>query len=159
MLPISLRGALVLTIALTSFSAMANPAHDILGPQKELTPAQKVALPDGGAPPPPDGYTTTEDFEANLQSYSGRVRTHQALGLPGGEAHQSTAIPNDAPSHFSIFGMPVKFNAPVRPPYESSSYQNYAGSPGNGQTSVITQADAASTAKWNNNQHLQHAPD
>ncbi|AOX16234.1 hypothetical protein [Kozakia baliensis] len=149
--------ATALTVALAGFvpvCALADPAHDVAASStKELTPVEKVALPDGGAPSPPHGYTATEDFDASLANYSSTVRTHQALGLPNGEAHQSTSIPNDAPSHFSFLGMPVKFNAPVRPPYANSAYHSYAGSPGNGQTDVVSQSDAASTAKWDNNEH------
>ncbi|WP_147092297.1 hypothetical protein [Swaminathania salitolerans] len=133
-------------------TASADPAAEMRAPARPLTPVERVALPDGGAPPPPHGYEVTEDFDSSLRTFSATVRSHQALGLPGGEAHQSTQIPNDAPSHFSFLGMPVKFNAPVRAPYNSSAYHNYAGSPGNGQTDVVAQSDAAGTALWNNNQ-------
>ncbi|AQS87421.1 hypothetical protein AA101099_2986 [Neoasaia chiangmaiensis NBRC 101099] len=131
---------------MSTTAALADPAHDIQAPlpagNQALTPAQQVALPDGGAPPPPHGYTTVEDNDAQLATYSATVRTHRTLGLPGGEAHQSTSLPNNAPSHFSLFGIPVKFNAPVRPPYTNNAYQTYAGSPGNGQTDVAAEAAA-----------------
>lgn len=142
----------LLALGLGAHTAKADPASQMKTIDRPLTPVEKVALPDGGAPPPPHGYTVTEDFDTSLRGYSYKVRAHPALGLPNSEAHQSTQIPNDAPSHFSFLGWPVKFNAPVRPPYENSAYHNYAGSPGNGQTDVVAQSDAAGTAQWNNNQ-------
>lgn len=141
-----------LALGLGAQTAKADPASQMKTIDRPLTPVEKVALPDGGAPPPPHGYTVTEDFDTSLRGYSYKVRAHPALGLPNSEAHQSTQLPNDAPSHFTFLGWPVKFNAPVRPPYENSAYHNYAGSPGNGQTDVVAQSDAAGTAQWNNNQ-------
>lgn len=144
--------ALAASLPLGLGSAAADPASQLHAMERPLTPVEKVALPDGGAPPPPHGYEVTDDFDNSLRGYSYTVRSHQALGLPGSEAHQSTQLPNDAPSRFSFLGWPVKFNAPVRPPYENSAYHNYAGSPGNGQTDVVAQSDAAGTALWTNNQ-------
>ncbi|GAB6853622.1 hypothetical protein [Asaia astilbis] len=144
--------AIAACLPLTFGIASADPASDIHHMDHELTPVEKVALPDGGAPPPPHGYVVTDDFDTSIRSYSYNVRSHPTLGVPGGEAHQSTQIPNNAPSHFSFLGWPVKFNAPVRAPYENSAYHNYAGSSGNGQTDVVAQSDAAGTALWTNNQ-------
>lgn len=144
--------ALIVMAPLGTGMALADPASQLKAMEHPLTPVEKVALPDGGAPPPPHGYVVTEDFDNSLRDYSYKVRAHPALGLPNSEAHQSTQIPNDAPSHFSFLGWPVKFNAPVRPPYTNGVYHNYAGSPGNGQTDVVAQSDAAGTAMWHNNQ-------
>ncbi|EHH69041.1 hypothetical protein GMO_03480 [Gluconobacter morbifer G707] len=112
--------------------------------EKPLTPAQQVALPDGGAPAPPHGYTVTEDSDATLASFSDTVHTHLPLGMPGTNAQQKTNGTNNLPSHFSILGMPVKFNAPVRPPYESEDTPaNYAGHPSNGQTDILVNGDSS----------------
>ena len=124
---------------------MGPSAGQIVGaPAKPLTPAQQAALPDEGAPPPPHGYTEVEDSEAALASYSDRVRTHLPVGMPGTNAQQKTNGPNNLPSHFSIFGMPVKFNAPVQSPYEDEdSPTSYAGHPVNGQTNMLVNGDSS----------------
>jgi len=58
-------------------------AHQLNNPpEKNLTPAQQVALPDGGAPPPPHGYVAVEDSEERLANFSGEVRTHLPVGMP-----------------------------------------------------------------------------
>lgn len=112
--------------------------------QKPLTPAQQVALPDGGAPPPPHGYEEVEDSETALANYSATVRTHEPLGLPGPNAEQKTNGPNNLPSHFSIFGVPVIFNAPVTSPYyNEDTPATYAGHPSNGQTNILVNGDAS----------------
>jgi|GEM_PF-1918041 len=99
---------------------------------RTLTPAQQVALPDGGAPPPPHGYTETVDSDPRYGNYSPAVTALHGPGLPGGEAHQNVRQSNNVPSHFSVLGMPVKFNAPVQPPYNGeATYKNYAGQPAN----------------------------
>ncbi|MCQ9155598.1 hypothetical protein [Acidomonas methanolica] len=137
-------GLMTAGMAFFAGPALADPAHDMAAAGapvgKSLTPAQLVALPDGGAPPPPHGYTEVEDSEAVLADFSATVRTHRTLGLPGNEAHQSTNIPNDAPSHFSIGNMPVKFIAPVAPPYTQNVYRTVAGSPGV-QDDVLLETD------------------
>lgn len=127
--------ALVMTVATVHAAEQTNAAPETKG----MTPAQMVALPDGGAPPPPDGYEAVEDNETAVASFSSTVRAHRQLGMPGGDAHQSTAEPNDAPSHFSLAGIPVKFIAPVAPPYTQSVYRTIAGSPG-GQTDVMMES-------------------
>ncbi|CAI9120737.1 hypothetical protein [Brytella acorum] len=137
--------AVAMVLAISAPSALAAPSNAPSAAsgdaRKPLTPAQMVALPDGGAPPPPDGYTTIDDTTTSLYSYSNVVRRRENPDLPGNEAHQSTNIPNDAPSHFSIFGIPVKFNAPVRPSYTNGVYHTYMGAPGNGVTDLNEQAD------------------
>ncbi|KXU99810.1 hypothetical protein AD929_13715 [Gluconobacter potus] len=124
---------------------MGPTAGQIVGaPAKPLTPAQQSALPDEGAPAPPHGYTEVEDSEAALASYSDRVRTHLPVGMPGTNAQQKTNGTNNLPSHFSIFGMPVKFNAPVQSPYEDEdSPTSYAGHPVNGQTNILVNGDSS----------------
>ncbi|MFT9298119.1 MAG: hypothetical protein ABF542_08415 [Gluconobacter sp.] len=120
-------------------------AHQLNNPpEKNLTPAQQVALPDGGAPPPPHGYVAVEDSEERLANFSGEVRTHLPVGMPGTNAEQKTNGTNNLPSHFSIFGMPVKFNTPVTAPYHSEDLPlTYAGHPSNGQTNVLVNGDAS----------------
>lgn len=114
-------------------------------PTKPLTPAQQVALPDGGAPPPPHGYTEVEDTEATLSNFSAQARTHAPLGLPGGDAQQRTNGPNNLPSHFSILGIPVKFNAPVIAPYQSDrTPSSYAGQTTKGSTDLLINGDSSS---------------
>ncbi|QDH24341.1 hypothetical protein D5366_02655 [Neokomagataea tanensis] len=113
-------------------------------PSKPLTPVEQVALPDGGAPPPPHGYTAVEDTEATLSNFSAQVRTHAPLGLPGSDAQQRTNGSNNLPSHFSVFGMPVKFNAPVISPYQSDrTPSSYAGQPTKGSTDLLINGDAS----------------
>ncbi len=154
--------SLLVPAASPAFAAQAHPRHhashgtanlpqmgptagQIVGaPAKPLTPAQQAALPDEGAPPPPHGYTEVEDSETALASYSNRVRTHLPVGMPGPNAQQKTNGPNNLPSHFSLFGMPVKFNAPVQSPYEDEdSPTSYAGHPVNGQTNILVNGDAS----------------
>ena len=122
-----------------------NAAHMLNNsPETPLTPAQQVALPDGGAPPPPHGYTEVEDTEATLSNFSAQARTHAPLGLPGGNAQQRTNGPNNLPSHFSIYGMPVKFNAPVIAPYQSDrTPSSYAGQTTKGSTDLLVNGDSS----------------
>ncbi|QDH17265.1 hypothetical protein [Swingsia samuiensis] len=118
-------------------------AHNLNQPDtKTLTPAQQVALPDGGAPPPPHGYVAVDDSEVRIANFSNAARTHLPVGLPPTNPQQSVGQPNNLPSHFSLFGMPVKFNAPVAPPYRtedaSSSFDGR-----NGQNNILPQADSS----------------
>lgn len=95
-------------------------------------------------PPPPHGYEEVEDSETALANYSATVRTHEPLGLPGPNAEQKTNGPNNLPSHFSIFGVPVIFNAPVTSPYyNEDTPATYAGHPSNGQTNILVNGDAS----------------
>jgi hypothetical protein len=104
---------------------------DIAPANRNMTPAQQVALPDGGAPPPPHGYTEVTDTDPRLAPYSADITARQGPGLPPVGAHQNINDDNSVPSHFSVAGIPVKFNAPVTPPYDTDfTYGNYAGSSG-----------------------------
>jgi hypothetical protein len=98
-----------------------------------MTPAQEVALPDAGAPPPPDGYTEVSDEEATLANFSATVRAHRSLGLPPIEAQQNVARPLDTPPLFDIDGFPIRFNAPVNTPYLGGPVQPVSYNPANGE--------------------------
>lgn len=111
---------------------------------RPLTPAQQVALPDGGAPPPPHGYAVVEDTETTLNNFTDTVRTHPPLGMPGSDAQQRVNGPNNLPAHFHVLGMPVKFNAPVIAPYQNDRAPlSYAGQATNGSTSLLINGDAS----------------
>ncbi|MBB2156422.1 hypothetical protein HLH33_08880 [Gluconacetobacter diazotrophicus] len=105
-----------------------------LGNSTAARPADPRVDPDNPpAPPPPDGYQVVQDEDVSVQAYSPRVTAIQGPGLPSIEARQTPRRPNDVPSHFSVFGVPVKFDAPVQPPYNASfMYSTYAGQPGRG---------------------------
>lgn len=117
--------------------AQDTTVHPILG---DNAAARAAARPDPTvdpdnppAPPPPDGYQVVQDEDVTAQSFSPRVTATGGPGLPSIEARQTPREANNVPSHFSLFGVPVKFNAPVAPPYNASfMYSTYAGQPGRG---------------------------
>ncbi|MBB2200169.1 hypothetical protein [Gluconacetobacter tumulisoli] len=112
--------------------ALSAPTHSLLGP---ATPAPAAAEdPDNPtAPPPPDGYQVVQDEDVSVQAYSPAVTAVGGAGLPSIEARQTPREPNSIPSHVSVFGVPVKFNAPVVPPYNAAfTYSTYAGQSGRG---------------------------
>ncbi|MFT9090007.1 MAG: hypothetical protein ABF479_03200 [Gluconacetobacter sp.] len=85
------------------------------------------------APPPPDGYQVVEDEDVTARTFSPEIAALHGPGLPSIEARQTPRDSNDVPSHFSVFDVPVKFNAPVQPAYNASfTYSTYAGQPGRG---------------------------
>lgn len=84
-------------------------------------------------PPPPDGYQVVQDEDVTAQTFSPAVTALHGPGLPSIEAHQTPRDDKDVPSHFSVFNVPVKFDAPVQPAYNASfTYSTYAGQPGRG---------------------------
>ncbi|GBQ88726.1 hypothetical protein AA13595_2465 [Gluconacetobacter johannae DSM 13595] len=113
--------------------ALSAPIHSTLG---NTTPAP-AAPENAEAPPPPDGYQVVQDEDVSAQAYSPAVTAVGGPGLPSIEARQTPREPNSVPSHFSVFGVPVKFNAPVTPPYNAAfTYSTYAGQPGRGWDAV-----------------------
>ncbi|NVN41979.1 hypothetical protein HUK82_15635, partial [Ameyamaea chiangmaiensis] len=97
-------------------------------------PAPTAADADAPLPPPPDGYTPVQDMDEAIIAHSPAVLAHTGPGLPGGEAQQITRQDQNVPSHFSVFGLPIKFNAPVPPPYNAEfTYRTFGGQPGNGR--------------------------
>jgi hypothetical protein len=95
-------------------------------------PPTQAAIDDGAPlPPPPSGYEPVQDMDVSIEAHSPAVLAQKAPGMPGTEAQQNPHNDADVPSHFSIFGIPVKFNAPVAPPYNPDfTYQTYGGQPG-----------------------------
>ncbi|WP_182949617.1 hypothetical protein [Gluconacetobacter takamatsuzukensis] len=85
------------------------------------------------APPPPDGYQVVQDEDVTAQTFSPQVTALHGPGLPSIEARQTPRDSSDVPSHFSVFDVPVKFNAPVQPAYNAAfTYSTYGGQPGRG---------------------------
>ncbi|MFT8804972.1 MAG: hypothetical protein ABF876_03585 [Acetobacter aceti] len=92
-----------------------------------------------GAPPPPDGYEPVEDIDETIEShYSLDVRkTPHGEPLPSIEAQQIPRDANNGATQFDIFGVPVKFIAPVAAPYNAPfTYHTYAGQSGRGGDAV-----------------------
>lgn len=84
-------------------------------------------------PPPPDGYQVVQDEDVTAQTFSPEVAALHGPGLPSIEARQTPRDSRDVPSHFSVFDVPVKFNAPVQPAYNAAfTYSTYGGQPGRG---------------------------
>ncbi|GBQ37283.1 hypothetical protein [Gluconacetobacter azotocaptans] len=115
--------------------ALSAPVHSTLG---NTAPAPAPADPENAeAPPPPDGYQVVQDDDVSIQAYSPAVTAVGGAGLPSIEARQTPRDPNSVPSHVSVFGVPVKFNAPVTPPYNAAfTYSTYAGQPGTGWDAI-----------------------
>jgi len=89
---------------------------------------------DDPIPPPPDGYSPVQDMDATISAHRSAILATPGPGLPGGEAKQNTRDISKLPPHFSVFGVPVKFNAPVPPPYNAeATYRTYGGQPANGR--------------------------
>jgi len=96
--------------------------------------APATAEGDAPIPPPPDGYAPVQDMDETISAHSTAIVTQKGPGMPGGDASQTTRDNNAVPSHFSLFGMPVKFNAPTPPPYNAEfTYRTFGGQPGNGR--------------------------
>ncbi|NHN87813.1 hypothetical protein GOB81_04090 [Acetobacter sp. LMG 1627] len=91
------------------------------------------------APPPPDGYEPVEDIDETIEAhYSLDIRKAQhGSSLPSIEAQQIPRDANNGATPFDVFGVPVKFIAPVAAPYNAAStYRTYAGQSGRGQDAV-----------------------
>ncbi|WP_246386950.1 hypothetical protein [Gluconacetobacter sacchari] len=89
------------------------------------------------APPPPDGYQVVQDEDVTAETFSPAVTALHGPGLPSIEARQTPRDDRDVPSHFSVFGVPVKFDAPVQPSYNADfTYSTYAGQPGRGINAI-----------------------
>jgi hypothetical protein len=117
--------------------ALNAPLSPTLGKNAAATPDPTVDPDNPPAPPPPDGYQVVRDEDVTAQSFSSKVTATGGPGLPSIEARQTPRNANDVPSHVSVFGVPVKFDAPVTPPYNASfMYSTYAGQPGRGIDAV-----------------------
>jgi len=67
--------------------------------------------------------------------------TSATTGLPGVTAQQSTSTGTGSPSRYSVLGLPLRFAAPVTPPYNSQgAYATFAGQPMTGKDAVLQQS-------------------
>lgn len=86
------------------------------------------------APPPPDGYERVEDFDVTLQAHSADITAPTSSGMAPVDAQQMPRSRNSTARVFDVFGIPVKVDTPVVPPYNGSfTYDTYGGQPGKGR--------------------------
>ncbi|NHO17910.1 hypothetical protein [Acetobacter oeni] len=87
------------------------------------------------AQPLPSGYEPVEDFDVTLAAHSDAVlATKPVSGHVPIEAQQLPRSASSTAHQFDVFGVPVRVEAPVTPPYNASfTYENYGGQPGKGR--------------------------
>ncbi|MFT8720561.1 hypothetical protein [Acetobacter sp.] len=91
------------------------------------------------APPPPDGYEPVADLDEHIATnFPLEIRNApHGSTVPPPDAQQIPRDPNNGATQFDVFGVPVKFIAPVAASYSGSFiYHTYAGQPGRGQDAV-----------------------
>ncbi len=87
------------------------------------------------APPPPPGYEPVEDFDVTLAAHSDAVlAVRPTSSRTMVDAQQMPRSASSTARQFDIFGVPVRVDTPVTPPYNGSfTYDTYGGQPGKGR--------------------------